>query len=29
MGPRDVVWAAFDGHELKVLDQTGQALGGL
>jgi hypothetical protein len=26
MGPRDVVRAAFDGHELQVLDQTGQAL---
>jgi prolipoprotein diacylglyceryltransferase len=24
-----VVWAAFDGHELQVLDRTGQALGGL
>jgi hypothetical protein len=25
----DVVWADFDGRELQVLDQTGQALGGL
>jgi hypothetical protein len=29
MGPRDGVRAAFDGHELQVLDQTGQALAGL